>query len=258
MKTASDLRKAEAADLQHLCHKDLFDLRNFFVDYLNELATHLKLRQRVVATASVYFRRFYCRNAMSVRDAAGPAKVAPACLYLAAKVEECNVHAHQVCSAAKKACDMDRHRHRREWGLEVNEMLDLELLLLQELQFYLVVFHPYRDLVRYVEELSLDYQILEDAWLMANDTYRTDLCLLFPPYLIALGVLYTVGHAHGKGQVVGPYLAETHVDEKEIRQICMEMLNFYNQYPQRQSLSSKQAVQLLSCLGAAIEPTAGK
>ena len=47
-----------------------------------------------------------------------------------------------------------------------NELLDLELVVLQQLDFYLVVFHPHRDVVRYVGDIGLEQAFLEDAWLM--------------------------------------------------------------------------------------------
>jgi len=46
----------------------------------------LNLRQQVIATAIVYFRRFYTRNSFRQCD---PLLVGPTCLYLACKVEEC-------------------------------------------------------------------------------------------------------------------------------------------------------------------------
>ena len=53
---------------------------------MHSLAKPLVLRQQVVATAIVYFRRFYIRNSFRQCD---PLLLGPACIYLACKVEEC-------------------------------------------------------------------------------------------------------------------------------------------------------------------------
>lgn len=108
-----------------------------------------------------------------------------------------------------------------------NELLDLELVMLEQLDFYLVVFHPHRDVVRYVGDIGLGQDFLEDAWLMANDTFRTDLCLMFPPYVIALGVLFTLGHTKKQADKITAYLQEGGVDDAEVRHVCMELVNLY-------------------------------
>ena len=73
----------------------------------------------------------------------------------------------------------------------------------------------------------LEQAFLEDAWLMVNDTYRTDLCLLFPPYVIALGVLFALGHAKKQPDKIVAYLQEAGVDDAEVRHVCMELVNLY-------------------------------
>lgn len=52
------------------------------------LGEQLKLRQQVIATATVYFKRFYARNSLKSID---PLLLAPTCIFLASKVEEFGV-----------------------------------------------------------------------------------------------------------------------------------------------------------------------
>lgn len=80
----------------------------------------------------------------------------------------------------------------------------------------LIVYHPYRPLLQYVQDMGQEDMLLPLAWYctvlclwkaclirsfevfslsvtsvflrrIVNDTYRTDLCLLYPPFMIALG-----------------------------------------------------------------------
>ena len=60
----------------------------------------------------------------------------------------------------------------------------------------LIVFQPYRPLIEYCSELN-EEAILPLAWRIVNDSLRTDVALLYPPYLIALGKL--LGHMRWNG-----------------------------------------------------------
>jgi cyclin C len=111
------------------------------------LGKQLKLRQKVIGTAMVYFRRFYTRNSFVDHD---PRLVIPTCLYLAAKVEECAMQATKpedwqvqvtVYVVGMKGLDPT-------FSYEYSDILDFEFTLLEELDFYLVIYHPYRPLTQ--------------------------------------------------------------------------------------------------------------
>lgn len=63
-----------------------------------KLGKKLGLRQRVIATAIVFFRRFYVKNAYCETD---PFIVIAACCYVAAKAEESPVHIKNVVTEAR-------------------------------------------------------------------------------------------------------------------------------------------------------------
>src|ERR1700733_114992 len=65
---------------------------------ITRLGKRLDLRQQVIATAIVYFRRFYLRSSYCETD---PFFVAAACCYVAAKVEESPCHLKSVVSEAR-------------------------------------------------------------------------------------------------------------------------------------------------------------
>jgi len=58
------------------------------VSVIQALGEQLKVKQQVVATAIVYFKRFYVRNSLKCID---PLLMAPTCVFLASKVEEFGV-----------------------------------------------------------------------------------------------------------------------------------------------------------------------
>lgn len=59
-----------------------------FITVIQVLGEQLKLRQQVIATATVYFKRFYARNSLKCID---PLLLAPTSVFLASKVEEFGV-----------------------------------------------------------------------------------------------------------------------------------------------------------------------
>ena len=65
---------------------------------ISKLGKKLQLRQRVIATATVFFRRFYVKNSFCETD---PFIVIAACCYVAAKAEESPVHIKNVVSEAR-------------------------------------------------------------------------------------------------------------------------------------------------------------
>lgn len=57
------------------------------------------------------------------------------------------------------------------WLLE--DILECEFYVLEELDYSLLVFHPYRSLQPYLADLD-EKDCLDSAWSIVNDSYRTD------------------------------------------------------------------------------------
>jgi cyclin C len=55
-----------------------------------------------------------------------------------------------------------------------------------------------------------------------NASYRTDLCLVYPPYLIALAAVQMAAVIHDKDKRndIKQWLAELAVDMSEVRLVC--------------------------------------
>ncbi|WFD31711.1 RNA polymerase II holoenzyme cyclin-like subunit [Malassezia sp. CBS 17886] len=215
------------------------------------LARRLNLRQRVMATASVYFQRFYSKNSYCSTD---PCVVLATCVYVAAKAEESAVRIRTLYGEALK---MFTELGYTEFPTHSSAIGEMEFYLLEELEFDLIIFHPYTDLQKlcapsteilgagaridgadhgagaasgrtgpaapvasgpsqpeHATDLSAqadgsvpgEYagnpslagarppdsgaQLLQMAWLVANDMYRTDLPLQHPPYVLAVACVY--------------------------------------------------------------------
>eukprot|EP00899_Mesostigma_viride_P019080 jgi/Mesvir1/27173/Mv20833-RA.1 len=199
---------------------DIKKLKVHHSNYIRELAVATKARQRVVATAITYFRRFYLRHAFVDYD---PRLVAPACLYLAAKSEESVLQAILLChQIQKKLYPMDTSYH-----FKVDQLLEMERHLLEGLNFDLVLFHPYRPLILFLSDAGLK-DLTQEAWSLVNDMFRTDLVLCYPPYLLAVAAVLMVATLRGRD--VAPWVEEVRVEVEEIQAITLEMLAFYESY----------------------------
>jgi cyclin C len=180
------------------------------------LGKRLTLRQRVIATATVFFRRFYVKNLYCETD---PFIVIAACCYVAAKAEESPVHIKNVVSESRLMFSQEGYGVKN-FPSDNSKLAEMEFYLVSDLECDLVVFHPYRTLLtlcgreaahavvseagevgvgidngpRYwgtgEGRLELEEGPLQTAWFIINDTYRSELCLLYPPHMIAIAAIY--------------------------------------------------------------------
>ena len=86
-------------------------------------------------------RRFFAKNSYCAAD---PFIVIAACVYVAAKAEESPVHIKSVVSEATRVFQEVGHRHL---PADNSSLAEMEFYLLEELEFDLILYHPYRSLV---------------------------------------------------------------------------------------------------------------
>ncbi|KAI7812603.1 cyclin-H [Triplophysa rosa] len=156
----------------------------------------------VGGTAFMYFRRFYLNNSLMEYH---PRIIMLTCAYLSCKVDEFNVSCTQFVG------NLQESPATQERALE--QILEYELLLIQQLNFHLVVHNPYRPLEGFLIDLKTRYPLLENPEVLRksaedflNRAATTDAGLLFSPSLIALTAVLN-GAAHA-GLEMEAYLTE--------------------------------------------------
>ncbi|TFY73161.1 hypothetical protein EWM64_g10851 [Hericium alpestre] len=212
------LRQARTDDLHYVGDPELIDFFYiFFANLISKLGKQLQLRQRVIATATVFFLRFYLKNSICETD---PYIVIAACCYVAAKAEEAPVHIKNVVAEARSVFSQEPY-NMKSFPTDNSKLAEMEFYLVDDLECDLTVFHPYRTLMALcsssssssgveagelgvgisAEEgerywgtgegrLELGEGALQMAWLIINDTYRSPLPLLHPTHLIAIAAIY--------------------------------------------------------------------
>lgn len=67
----------------------------------------------------------------------------------------------------------------------------MEKELLRSFGFLLHTGHPHRFLLTYLNTLELQY-LMQDAWNIVNDSFRTTLCVRFKSEVVACGAIFMV------------------------------------------------------------------
>ncbi|KAI5806725.1 C-type cyclin [Peziza echinospora] len=152
----------------------------YFNIQIVRLGRRMQIRQQALATAQLYLRRFYTR--VQIRDT-NPYLVLATCVYLACKMEECPQHIRVVTSEA-----------RTFWpdfiSGEISKIAECEFYLISEMNSYLIVHHPYRTLQDLTPVIGLTPEEGISSWSVINDSYLTDLPMLYPPHIIALTAIF--------------------------------------------------------------------
>ncbi|KAJ4473573.1 cyclin-like protein [Lentinula aciculospora] len=226
----STLKQARADDLLYVSEPEYVDfLSIYFANLITKLGKKLQFRQRVVATATVFFHRFYLKNSYCETD---PYVVLSACCYVAAKAEESPVHIKNVVAESRALFSQEQY-NVKHFPSDNHKLAEMEFYLVDDLDCDLIVFHPYRTLLALCKKdsssspasgshsisptdeaeagelgtgigiedgprywgtgegkLELSEGALQTAWFIINDTYRSELCLLYPPHLIAVTAIY--------------------------------------------------------------------
>ncbi|TFK29914.1 cyclin-like protein [Coprinopsis marcescibilis] len=157
------------------------------VEFLFRLGLSLQLPTSALCTAATWLHRFYMRYSL---EEFPRQEVAATCLFLATKTEECGRKLLDVAKIyqAKIQNIADINKIQPD-SPEVDDsqkmILATEEVLLEALCFDFVVENPHADLVDLFDSCASEPLVQEYAWSLAHDSYRTPLCVLFPPRIIA-------------------------------------------------------------------------
>ncbi|RAK99821.1 putative cyclin [Aspergillus ibericus CBS 121593] len=210
------------------------------VNFISQVGIMLKLPQLTLATAAVYFHRFYMRHSMvdlPQRPGIHPYTTAAAALFLATKVEE-NVRRMKelvvaCCRVGQKQPNMVVDEQSKEFWRWRDTILVHEDIVLEALCFDLQLEQPYRILYDFICFLSMqDNKPLRNAaWAFVNDSGYTVLCLQFTARTIAAAALYAAAQHCDVGfedDVLGrPWWEQLDVELPQVRRACMRMAKLY-------------------------------
>ena len=196
-------------------------MRPHLVVYAQALGKRLHLLSRVTATAVVFISRFYLSTRM--RDA-DPRIIVPAAVYLAAKVEEMGHYKPQIVIDQAHRVTQSPELASMAIKIEPTTLLANELLILEQLSFELVIFHPHHDVDKYGNDAASP-ELASVAGTILNDSLRSDVGLVYPPFIIALAAIYLAG-IHCKVDLK-PWFDHLNVNVAQVRQCVSDILEVY-------------------------------
>ena len=126
-------------------------LRKEGAKFIKSCSNALGLRYDTIATAVVFFHRFYMMESIAEYK---KIVLACACVFLAGKVEETPKKARDILRTTR---DIVKPKDWSDFGEDPKEALFLhEKILLQRINFDLNVSHPYTHLLRFAKGLKGD------------------------------------------------------------------------------------------------------
>ncbi|CAF0826141.1 unnamed protein product [Didymodactylos carnosus] len=136
---------------------------------------------------------------------------------------------------------MHLYNQKSEYPYTMKQILECEFYLLEIMDCCLIIYHPYRSLNTYIKEMQIDTPTFELTWRIINDSLKTDVSLLYPPYKIAFCLLLSCLH-RDKALIVKQYLIDN-FDIEQLYDIIKYLLKLYelmNTYDdQDQTLTNK-------------------
>jgi len=182
---------------------EVADVKLHCCQVLQAVGHRCRLRQPAIATAIVYFRRFFAEQSILEHD---PLLIGIASLWAASKVEDVAVAAKAIVREAM-AILQQQPMAPAEQCYEAAHVIAAEPVLLRSLGFALLVAHPFDALARLLKQhltaaaaVSTEPSsrverdnLIHTAHALLNDCYRTDACICYPPLALALCCLHTAG-----------------------------------------------------------------
>lgn len=160
--------------------------------FIIKVGLKMNLRYDTMATGVVYFHRFYMCHSFKTF----PRFVTAACcLFLAGKVEETPKKCKDIIKIGRAFLTDAQFL---TFGEDPKEnVLTMERILLQTVNFDLQVDHPYSYLLKYAKALKGDQEVLQKmvqmAWTFINDSLCTTICLQWESEIVAIALMFLAG-----------------------------------------------------------------
>ncbi|GAA32942.1 cyclin-L2 [Clonorchis sinensis] len=209
------------------------DLRIVGCELIQDSGILLRLPQVALATAQVLYQRFFYSKSF-VRHFYE--HYAMACIFLAAKLEECPRRIRDVINVFHHIRQIREQRIPTPVMLDQsysnlkNQVIKAERRLLKELGFCVHAKHPHKLIICYLQALEQEKnaKFVQCAWNYMNDSLRTDLFVRYLPEAIACACIYLASCKLGIPLPRHPAWWEMFaVDEESVREISLCLVRLY-------------------------------
>ncbi|KAJ0408366.1 hypothetical protein P43SY_003092 [Pythium insidiosum] len=185
--TKSDLRKRNPLDRRHLTDDEIDSIHLANIALLEEIGPRLRVRQIIIYTAIIFYRRFYQTHSFCNFD---PHLVVGTVFFLASKVEESQLSLATVASVLHHYTTTGVDEDEAMYTFQDKDILECEFYVIEALQFDLILHHPFPSLLQFLDEFDLHDECLHLSWQLVQYSYRTDIILLHAPFMVAYAAAY--------------------------------------------------------------------
>ncbi|ETI49786.1 hypothetical protein, variant 7 [Phytophthora nicotianae CJ01A1] len=185
--TKADLRKRNPQDRRHLADDEIDSIHLANISLLEEIGPRLRVRQIIIYTAIIFYRRFYQTQSFVNFD---PHLVVGTVFFLASKVEESQLSLTTVASVLHHYTTTGVDEDESMYTFQDKDILECEFYVIEALQFDLILHHPFPSLLQFLDEFEIHEECLQLAWQLVQYSYRTDIILLYPPFMVAYAAAY--------------------------------------------------------------------
>ncbi|KAI9299003.1 cyclin-like protein [Neoconidiobolus thromboides FSU 785] len=171
------------------------------IKLINYLSKKLRVSQVVTATASLFFHRYYYKKNIKSNNIYD---VGSACFLVGTKAQESVRKIRDIAvTTAQYFNEGSKNIEIGEEEIEkwIKTIVKAELELLIIIEFRFLVELPYVYLFNFEKELAISFQLVKSTWSVVNDSYKTFLCLLYEPKIVAAASLllgYRRSKCHSK------------------------------------------------------------
>ncbi|CAD8043266.1 unnamed protein product [Paramecium primaurelia] len=217
-----------------LSYEDEQALRMHGAQICFQACNHLKLPLTTAITSLVIYHRFFAKNSFVDYDYR---EISMASIYLAGKVEETVLKTWYIASTFSSV-----FQKQKQTPLDI--IIKQEKLILRELGFELfrVSDHPHKFIESFYHFIKVDKQVAQKAWCYLNDSYMTDLCVHFPPQVIAAGALYLALRICNHPMPTQPWWILLEATLDQIEQVAATIYNIY----EFEKIDFRQAKRILA------------
>jgi len=215
------------------------DLFSYLTKFIFLVCSDCGYDYHIAGIAAILFRRMYQKSS-SLSDSNvlndDPRLIAVCCIFITAKSKDCNI------SSINGFLGKIKKHHDPKFKYDQDTVLQSELLCLKVLSFDLNIFLPFEicsDLLMKCSALNL----LPHVWKLLLDTFKSNIYLRYPPYLVAMGCIYIVcqqGHLDVDFEI---FLRTFHIPLDNITEVSTFIIRHCYVKREGQQLQSKHAVQ---------------
>ncbi|KAK5084778.1 hypothetical protein LTR05_005856 [Lithohypha guttulata] len=208
------------------------------INFITSVGIALRLDQITIATASIYFQRFYMRHPLQIgTKGAHHYQIAATSVYLAYKSKENPRKMHELIVAVSRVAQKDPNllidEQSKEFWKWRETIQHHENLMLEVLCFDLDPCLPYPVLFEFLKYYNVqdNKRLRNVSWAVVTDSFTTHMCLLVQPQSIAAGSLYLglkhTGLTLPDDEFGRPWWDTLRLDPKEMEVVLETMLTTY-------------------------------